>query len=666
MSSRAIPPRATSSGVAASTAPTHRNACPDKPDPSGSVLPREIWSGKRPARALRTRRLALAVPTLATAGGIAWLAALAYPAGVSPLAWAVLALFSLVMGWQAFTACQYVYGLVATLLGDRAKSELERRSEMRSAARADAVPAGAGRTAAVMAIHAEDAVAVFARLRVMARSLAQAGTGDIDIFVLSDTRDGAIAAVEEHEYARIQAWASGDPALPRIRYRRRTENIGRKAGNIGEFCRTYGGEYALMIVLDADSLMTGSAMGRLVRLMHESPRTGLIQTVSYAAGRDTLFARIQQFAVRLYAPLALRCLETWQGPEGSYWGHNAILRIEAFAEHAQFPRLPGREPLGGEILCHDIVEGALMVRAGWEVRLLPEMDGTWEEMPTNLVDLLGRERRWCQGNLQHLRVLPWAGLHAASRWHFLVGILSYGMLPLWIAFLGLAAWQAARTGVLGLLAYGLTGTGLAAHALAALSVTVLALPKLLSLGYVLASPERRAAFGGTRSLLASAALEQAIWVVLWPVLTLFTAGAVVATFFGRVVRWETQDRDDRQVSWGEAFRLQADAVVVGTLIAVALVLVGNAWLALWLAPLALALLTSPAQSVWTSRADLGRLARARGLFLNADDTAQAPELAELAQIRGLPTPQGTIHAAHHAPVRPVPRETAIWLAADEA
>ena len=642
-----------SSRVTSSAERSHRNADPSLSDPSESGTLREIWSGVRPGRVLRARRLALAVPTLAVAGGLAWLAALAYPAGVSPLAWAVLILFSLIMGWQAFVACQYAYGLIATLLGDRAASALERCSEV-----VEVGPAGAERTAAVVAIHAEDAVAVFARLRVMARSLARAGAADIDIFVLSDTRDGAIAAVEEHEYARIQAWAAADPALPRVRYRRRTENVGRKAGNIGEFCRSHGTEYAFMIVLDADSLMTGTAMTRLVGLMQQSPRTGLIQTVSYAAGRDTLFARIQQFAVRLYAPLALRCLETWQGPEGSYWGHNAILRIEAFAEHAQLPRLPGREPLGGEILCHDIVEGALMVRAGWEVRLLPEMGGTWEEMPTNLVDLLGRERRWCQGNLQHLRVLPWAGLHGASRWHLLVGMLSYGMLPLWIAFLGLAAWLAARTGDLGLLAYGLTGQGAAAHGLAALSVTVLALPKLLSLAHVLASPERRAAFGGTRALLASAVLEQAAWVVLWPVLTLFTASAVVSTFLGRVVRWETQDRDDRQVSWAEAFRLQADAVVVGSLIGFALVLVGDPWLALWMAPLALALLTSPAQSVWTSRADLGRAARARGLFLNADDTAQAPELAELAQIRGLP--------ATPAPLRPVSREPAIWLATDEA
>ncbi|MFD0938541.1 glucans biosynthesis glucosyltransferase MdoH, partial [Methylobacterium trifolii] len=455
---------------------------------------------------------------------------------------------------------------------------------------------------------AEDAVAVFAALRVMARSLAREGSEDLDLFVLSDTRDGAIAAVEEHEFARAQAWRATLPGAPRIRYRRRTENTGRKAGNIAEFCRSHGSEYDFMIVLDADSLMTGAAMRRLVRLMEESPRVGLIQTVSYAAGRDTLFARIQQFAVRLYAPLALRCLETWQGPDGSYWGHNAILRIAAFANYAQLPVLTGKAPLGGEILCHDIVEGGLLRRAGWEVRLLPEMGGTWEEMPTNLVDLLGRERRWCQGNLQHMRVLPWPGLRAASRWHLLVGILSYCVLPLWIAYLGLGTWLAARTGDLGLLGYGLTGTTPAAHALAILTVTVLALPKVLSLGHVLASAERRAAFGGTASLLASAALEQLVWVFLWPVMTLFTAGAVSSTFVGRVVRWDTQVRDDRHVPWSEAFRLQADAVVVGALLAGALAYVGDPVLALWMAPLALALLTSPAQSVWTSRADLGRLA----------------------------------------------------------
>ena len=578
------------------------------------------------------RRLLLALPPLVLGAAVTALARAAYGTPSGLLGGAVLGLFALVMTWQAFVAWQYVYGLVATAFGDRAKSALERRSLT-----VPAEASGLSRTAAVVAIHAEDAVAVFAALRVMARSLQRDGGdgGDLDIFVLSDTRDGAIAAIEEHEFARMEAWTrQHGPGLPRIRYRRRRDNTGRKAGNIAEFCKTYGAEYDFMIVLDADSLMTGSAMRRLARLMEESPRVGLIQTVSYATGRDTLFARIQQFAVRLYAPLAIRCLETWQGPDGSYWGHNAIVRVAAFADNAALPVLPGKAPLGGEILCHDIVEGALLRRAGWEVRLLPEMGGTWEEMPTNLVDLLGRERRWCQGNMQHLRVTTMPGLRPASRWHLAVGILSYMACPLWVLFLALGTLQAARTGDLGLLGYGLTGTGAAAHTPAALVLTILALPKLLSLGHVLASGERRAAFGGTASLLKSAALEQAIWVLLWPVMTLFAAGAVATTFVGRVVRWDAQVRDDRRVPWREACRLQVDTLVAGGLLAGGLAWAGDPWLALWMAPVALGLLSSPAQSVLTSSARLRRISQGRRLFLTVDDTARAPELTALAQSRG--------------------------------
>ena len=596
----------------------------------GETRLRGAGPAPRPA-SFRLRRLALIGPTLATAAILAALALAAYGLPETWLGCSVLGLFVVLMAWQSFTAWQYLYGLVAALMGDRVLSPLERR-----AATISTRPTGLSRTAAVVAIHAEDPIAVFSAIRVMARSLQREGGdgSDIDIFVLSDTREGAISAVEEHEFARIEAWSRREGrGMPRIRYRRRTENTGRKAGNIAEFCRTYGHEYDFMIVLDADSLMTGAAMRRLARLMEENPRTGLIQTVSYAAGRDTLFARIQQFAVRLYAPLSLRCLETWQGPDGSYWGHNAILRIEAFASNAELPVLSGRPPLGGEILCHDIVEGALLRRAGWEVRLLPEMGGTWEEMPTNLIDLLGRERRWCQGNLQHIRVLPMKGLLGASRWHLGVGILGYCVYPLWIAFLSLGTWQAARSGELGLIGYGIDGGNAVAAALAGLVIAVMALPKLLSLGYVLASPQRRADFGGTRSLLVSAALEQAIWVLLWPVMALFAAGAVVTTLVGRVVRWDAQARDDRSVPWGEAVRLQSDAIAAGGALAVLLAFSGSPWLALWMAPVALALLTSPVQSVLTSSTRLGLGSKARGLFLTEDDTRPAPELLELHQSR---------------------------------
>ncbi|GLS43510.1 glucan biosynthesis glucosyltransferase H [Methylobacterium brachythecii] len=583
---------------------------------------------------------------------IAWLAIRAFGEPLGVLAWSVLVLFVLAMAWQVFTAWQYLYGFAAALMGDRVKSALELRSEIITPR-----ATGLSRTAAVVAIHAEDPIAVFSAVRVMARSLQREGGdgSDIDLFVLSDTREGAISAVEEHEFQRAQAWAEAEgPGMPTIRYRRREKNAGRKAGNIAEFCHSHGDEYDFMIVLDADSLMTGATMRRLARLMEENPRAGLIQTVSYAAGRDTLFARIQQFAVRLYAPLSLRCLETWQGPDGSYWGHNAILRIAAFAQNAELPVLPGKAPLGGEILCHDIVEGALLRRAGWDVHLLPEMGGTWEEMPTNLIDLLGRDRRWCQGNLQHSRVVPMKGFGWASRWHMIVGILMYLAYPIWVAFLVLGTAQAIRTGELGLLGYGLTGTTLAAHALVALVLTVMALPKLLSLGYVLASAPRRAAFGGTASLLTSAALEQVTWILLWPVMALFASGAVLTTLAGRVVRWDSQARDDRRVPWREACRLQVDAIVVGFALTALLIYAADPWLTLWMAPVALALVVSPAQSVLTSSTGLGLLSKTRGLFLTEDDTAQARELAELHHDR-LPTP----------PLA-APANDAVWIPAVDA
>ncbi|GJD67715.1 glucans biosynthesis glucosyltransferase MdoH [Methylobacterium gnaphalii] len=625
-----------------STSPlSHDVSGVERPAPNGAAGPSFL-----------IRRLMLAVPTLATTALIAWAALRAFGTPAGALAWSVLVLFVLAMAWQVFTAWQYLYGLGAALMGDRVKSALERRSET-----IEPRASGLSRTAAVVAIHAEDPIAVFSAVRVMARSLQrQGGDGsDIDLFVLSDTREGAISAVEEHEFQRAQAWARAEgPGMPTIRYRRRESNLGRKAGNIVEFCRTYGDEYDFMIVLDADSLMTGATMRRLVRLMEENARAGLIQTVSYAAGRDTLFARIQQFAVRLYAPLSLRCLETWQGPDGSYWGHNAILRIAAFAQNAELPVLPGKAPLGGEILCHDIVEGALLRRAGWDVHLLPEMGGTWEEMPTNLIDLLGRDRRWCQGNLQHGRVVPMKGLGWASRWHMIVGILMYLAYPVWVAFLALGTVQAMKSGELGLLGYGLTGGNPAAHALAALVFTVMALPKLLSLGYVLASAQRRAAFGGTASLLKSAALEQVTWVLLWPVMALFASGAVLTTLAGRVVRWDSQARDDRHVPWREACRLQADAIVVGLALTALLIYAADPWLALWMAPVALALVSSPAQSVLTSSTGLGLFSRALGLFLTEDDTAQARELAELH------------HGRLPAPPTGAPANDAVWLPAVDA
>ena len=301
--------------------------------------------------------------------------------------------------------------------------------------------------------------------------------------------------------------------------------------------------------------------------------------------------------------------------------------------------LPGRAPLGGEILCHDVVEAALLRRgrlggpapAGYGRHLGGDADQP--RRPRSAASGAGA-RATCSTS----RCCRWPGLAAASRAHLAAGIPAYLTAPLWFAFLTLATAQAATTGRLGLLAYGAAAGTIAGSALAGLSLAIFAAPKLLSLAQVLLDPARRAAFGGARRLLVGAALEQVLWILLWPVLTLFNAGAVAATFLGRVVRWDTQVRDDRRVPWREACRLQVDALVAGAALVAVLVLAGDLRLALWMAPVALALVASPAISVLTSRDDLGRRAARAGLFLTEDDTARAPELAELAAARAAPRP----------------------------
>ncbi|KAA2242332.1 glucans biosynthesis glucosyltransferase MdoH [Salinarimonas soli] len=583
--------------------------------------------------ALAARRALLLVPSLLGALGVAWLSIEIYGRAERGVLDAVLvALFVPLMAWECFVVWQLVLGFSAWAASRGAMTALERRALSLAP-----VATGRSRTAVLIPIFVEDAEAVFAGVRVMARSLRATGRADdMAIHVLSDTGDPGIAAEEEQALAAYLAWAGDQEGLPPVHYRRRTRNEGRKAGNIAEWMERAGDAFDFMIVLDADSLMSGRTMRRLVRLMEEMPDAGIIQTVSYATGRQTLFARIQQFAVRLYAPLALRGLEFWQGPDGNYWGHNAIIRIAPFREHCKLPVLPGKPPFGGEILCHDIVEAALMRRAGYGVHLLPDIDGTWEEMPTNVIDLMGRERRWCQGNLQHAGVLRMPGLKPASRAHILLGIGGYLTAPLWWAFLLVGAVRAVTAdegGGLGVLAYGLTETGWAATALVTVAALLIGLPRVLNLARALIEAPARRGFGGVRRLLAGATIEQVLWVLLGPVLSLVNSGFVLTTLMGRVVAWDSQPRTDRLVPLSEAWARLGWTVWVGLALAAAALTVGG-WYGLWMAPTALGLILAPVIASLLSRVDLGVASRRLGLFLTADDTCAAPELQDLRRFTG--------------------------------
>ncbi|MDP5008322.1 MAG: glucans biosynthesis glucosyltransferase MdoH, partial [Glaciimonas sp.] len=349
--------------------------------------------------------------------------------GSKPMEMLTLAFFAVLFCWVSAGFWTAMMGFVVLMRGT------DRYVISREEAAPGSIPEHA-RTAIVMPICNEDVTRVFAGLRATYESVKNSGELDkFDFFVLSDSGDADICTAE------LDAWVDlcqTQGAFGHIFYRHRRRRVKRKSGNIDDFCRRWGANYDYMIVLDADSVMSGTYLKTLVRLMEANPTAGIIQTAPRAAGRDTLYARIQQFSTRVYGPLFTAGLHYWQLGESHYWGHNAIIRLAPFMEHCALAPLPGEGALTGEILSHDFVEAALMRRAGWGVWIAYDLDGSYEEMPPNLLDELKRDRRWCQGNLMNFRLFLARGMHGVHRAVFVTGVMAYISAPLWFAFLVLS------------------------------------------------------------------------------------------------------------------------------------------------------------------------------------------------------------------------------------
>jgi membrane glycosyltransferase len=484
-----------------------------------------------------------------------------------------------------------------------------------------------GRTAIVMPIHNEEPARAFAGLRATWDSLAAAGpaAAGFDLFVLSDSTDPDRWAEEVACWDRLVRETGG---AGRIFYRRRPANRGRKAGNIAEFCRRWGGRYEYLVVLDADSLMSGPALLALAGLMAATPAAGIIQTLPRLQGARTLFGRLHQFAHNLYAPLFLGGAAYLQLADGSYLGHNAIIRLAPFLDHCRLPLLPGRPPLGGEILSHDSVEAALMRRAGWEVWLVPDLPGSWEAGPPTLVDYARRDQRWCAGNMQHLRVLLARGLTFVSRAQLGMGALSYGLAPLCLGFMLLSLLTAYQRGEAAALAPASPLAAAAGPALLAAAATLLFLPKLLGL-CVAARSGGLARLGGPLRGLAGVALEIAFTTLLAPIIMAGHCQAIARVAAGRMPRWEAQRRDGGRPSLGTLLRAHgghtAAGIAAGLLASLAL-----PGLQGWLVPAVAGLVLSIPVSALTASARAGALSRRAGLLLTAAETAPAPECVAFA------------------------------------
>ena len=493
-----------------------------------------------------------------------------------------------------------------------------------------------GRTAVVMPIYNEDTTRVFAGLDVIWSSLVkQPEQAAFDLFVLSDTRKPEIGAAEEVAWARL---VERHNAQGRIFYRRRKENLQRKAGNIADFVRSWGGAYDYAVVLDADSIMSGHALVTLAQSMDAHPEAGIIQALPTPAGRETLFARLIQFAARLNSLMLASGLAFWQLGEGNYWGHNAILRLREFAAYCDLPRLPGKPPLGGEILSHDFVEAAFMRRAGFKVWLLTDLGGSFEEVPSNVPDFAARDRRWAQGNLQHLGLLPARGLHWISRLHLITGVLSYSTSPLWLAALLLSSivvcldaingYQYFPTGSYSLFPTWPQYRDNEIVILLAGTLGVLLMPKILGATLALLNGKLRRSFGGGVRLLISLVVEQVFSTLLAPSMMLFHTSFVVTTLAGHPVAWNAQDRGDRGITFGEALSRHKWHVAIGLVWGGVILAIAPRYI-WWMSPILGGLLLSVPLTMLTSLSSAGIWMRKRGLLLTPEETDTPPELKAL-------------------------------------
>lgn len=516
----------------------------------------------------------------------------------------------------------------------------------------------AARTAIVMPICNEHVPTVFGGLAATIASLQATGeSSNFDVYVLSDTSDPDTRAAEHASWtdlaSRLCEQAGGDAETLRLHYRWRQRRTQRKAGNVADFCRRWGRAYRYLVVLDADSVMTGECLTTLVRLMEAHADAGVIQTAPQAVGHDTFHARVQQFCSRAYGPLLTAGMRFWQLGESHYWGHNAILRMAPFALHCALAPIEGSGSLSGEILSHDFVEAALMRRAGWKVWVADELEGSYEQVPPNLLAELQRDRRWCHGNLQNSRLMFEPGLHPVHRTIFLTGVLAYASSPLWLAFLLLSTvlfarhagadpayfiepnqlfpiWPTANPKLM-LTLFGLTGVLLFA-------------PKALSVfAIVLRGQARR--FGGVGRLFSSALIEVAHSLLLAPVRMLFHTRFVLAAMTGWRLDWKSPPRDDAATGWGEALRRHGAHTLLALLWIAAIVISSDSF-AWWLSPILLGLLSAMPLSVWGSRVDAGRALRRRGLLLTPEELRQPRVLAEAArEAEGVATRLATFRTA---------------------
>lgn len=572
---------------------------------------------------LRARRILFAVLVIGTSLALLGLmgAAIFLPAGVDGWGIAMLAMFALTLPWTTIGFWNAITGFL--LMSFARDPEGLVAPHLRSIRGDESI---ASSTAIGICIRNEDPARLSRNLRWMLERLTASGEGRwFHLYMLSDSNQPDILRAERALAEELSARFAGHLA---ITYRHRDGGEGFKAGNLRDFLDRWGASHEFLIVLDADSVMSPDAMLRLVRIMQSNPRIGILQTLVTALPSDSAFARVFQFGMRMGMRSWTLGAAWWQGDCGPYWGHNAIIRIKPFAEHCALPVLPGSPPLGGHVLSHDQLEAVLMRRAGFEVRVLPDEGGSWEENPPHLLEFIRRDLRWCQGNMQYFHFVGMPGLLTVSRWQLWIAIAMYLSGPGWMGFT-----------LFGLIRHGPMDATLG-FAMLVLSLLMNFAPKLATLADILLRRRLREAYGGVPRILVGALAETAFTMLIVPVTALSVTLFLIGLPFGRQMGWTAQQRDSEGVPFSFALSRLWPHLIAGFAFAVSLYLFAPG--ALWLAaPFYTGLAAATILTVVSGSPRVGAWARDAGLCRLPEEAPRVLTPDALATLLASPPPAAT-------------------------
>jgi membrane glycosyltransferase len=558
----------------------------DMPEQDFSSRPTRAWPKRRGPGIPRTA-VFLGAALMTAAFGYELYGVLSF-VQMTPIQLLFLVLSTMTFAWISVGTLSAALGFLPLFAGEKADNI--------------AIPDADGpidsRVALLFPVYHEDPARISGTISAIIEELTALGKADaFDVFLLSDTRGAEEGMREEAVYAELARALVGQS---RIYYRRRIENTARKAGNIKDWVERFGAAYENFVIFDGDSIMSGAALVRLARAMDADPSAGLIQTVPKLIGGKTLLQRLMQFAANIYGPAMSAGLAFWSKDQGNYWGHNAIIRTRAFAGSAGLPHLPGPPPFGGHIMSHDFVEAMLLQRAGWGVHMAPSIEGSFESMPPALTDLIVRDRRWSQGNIQHLAIVFRRGVPKMGRLHLFMGAIAYIVSAVWAASLAVGLVLALQGQQL-LPSYFTDSKTLfpiwpvidpgSAMRLFLATMAVVLLPKALGLALELKRAQRARELFGMPRAIAGVATETVYSMLLAPIMMMTQTASVLQIFFGRDSGWKVQRRDDAAMELKEAMRFHWSHMLVGVVVTIV------CWetspgLLVWMAPVVLGLVLS--------------------------------------------------------------------------